>query len=136
MHSTQPFRPQKYPRLSSNLSELSLQVSEAPNHLAGQRQQQNYPPPEIVEPKPSIPETNQQEGLNSSIDFQAQHVQSYTSFKPNNYSSIVASSIGSNPSSANATEFNMTPSHEDFQAYSERPQVLNARMNLFYLHLR
>ncbi|CAG7933089.1 unnamed protein product [Penicillium olsonii] len=107
VHSTQSLRPHKNPRLSSNLTELSLQISEAPNHLAGQRQQRG--------------------GLNSSSDFQAQHVQSYTSFKPNNYSSIAASSIGPNPSSANATEFNMTPSHEDFQEYSERPQVLNAR---------
>ncbi|KAI3097974.1 hypothetical protein CBS147333_9212 [Penicillium roqueforti] len=117
MHSTQPFRPQEYPRLSSNLTELSLQVYEVPDHLASQSQQQNYTPPEFFEPKPSFPETNQQGVLNSSSDFQAQHVQSYLSFKPNNYKSIAASFTGSNSSSANATEFNMTPFYEDLQAY-------------------
>ncbi|KAK9846947.1 hypothetical protein MYU51_000013 [Penicillium brevicompactum] len=130
MHSTQPFRPREYPRLSSNLTELSLQFYEVPNHLVSQSQQQlpeNYTPPEFFKPKPSFPGTNQQEVLNSSSGFQAQHVQSYLSFKPNNYKSIAASFTGSNSSSANATELKTTPFYEDLQAYSERPQVLNAR---------
>ncbi|CAG8171495.1 unnamed protein product [Penicillium olsonii] len=129
MHSTQPFRPQKYPRLSSNLTELSLQVYEVPNHLASQSQQQfleNYTPPEFVEPISSFAETNQQGVPNSSSCLQAQHVQSYPSFKPKNYKSIAASFTGSNSSSPNATELNMTPSHGDLQAYSELPQVLDA----------
>ncbi|CAG7932872.1 unnamed protein product [Penicillium olsonii] len=130
MHSTQPFRPQKYPRLSSKLAELSLQVYEVPNHLASQSQQQfleNYTPPEFVEPISSFPETNQQGVPNSSSYLQAQHVQPYLSFKPNNYQTIAASFTGSNSSSTNTTELNMTPSHRDLQAYSERSQVLNAR---------